>query len=597
MITQKYSVNQQPVSVLLAWVQSGEIAIPEIQRPFVWDATKVRDLMDSLYQGFPVGYVISWQNPSVRLKDGSLARGKKILIDGQQRVTALRAAILGEFVVNKDYDKVRIRIAFQPVLGKFEVQTPVIAKDKAWIPDISEAIASKSQMKVAREYLKNNSDISEELIETAITQLWDILQKPIGMIDLSGDLDIETVTEIFIRINSQGVVLSQADFAMSKIAANETYGGYELRKAIDYFCNLAVNPGFHAHIRDKDIAFCQTDYYQAMSWLKDEQEDIYDPSYIDLLRVSFTTEFGRGKMADLVSLLSGRNFETRVFEESIAAESFARLKGSVLRFMNATDYKRYLMILRSAGFIVSGMIRSQNILNFGYIVYLCMRGHGASPAEIERVVIRWVVMSLLTGRYSGSPESMFDYDIKEIMARPAGEVLEGIERSALSDGFWNFGMVDELRSPSATTPSYQVFLAALVKGNIRGFLSRDITVASLIQFRGDIHHLYPRNYLKKNNKGRSEYNQVANYVYMQQEINIKIADRSPDVYFQELLQQCKGGPMRYGNINNEEELMQNLADHGIPQMIFEASLDNYSTFLHERRKLMAGIIERYYKGL
>ena len=86
MSAQKYSVNQHLIETLLTWVKSGEIAIPEIQRPFVWDATKVRDLMDSLYQGFPVGYIIAWRNPTVKLKDGSLAEGKKILIDGQQRV-------------------------------------------------------------------------------------------------------------------------------------------------------------------------------------------------------------------------------------------------------------------------------------------------------------------------------------------------------------------------------------------------------------------------------------------------------------------------------------------------------------------------------
>ncbi|HFX1254611.1 TPA: DUF262 domain-containing protein, partial [Pseudomonas aeruginosa] len=124
MSAQKYSVNQHLIETLLSWVKSGEIAIPEIQRPFVWDATKVRDLMDSLYQGFPVGYIIAWRNPTVKLKDGSLAEGKKVLIDGQQRVTALTAAIAGQQVVNQDYQQVRIRIAFHPIEERFEVSNP-----------------------------------------------------------------------------------------------------------------------------------------------------------------------------------------------------------------------------------------------------------------------------------------------------------------------------------------------------------------------------------------------------------------------------------------------------------------------------------------
>jgi uncharacterized protein with ParB-like and HNH nuclease domain len=85
---QKYSVNQLPIEILLAWVNSGEIAIPEIQRPFVWDSSKVRNLMDSLYNGFPVGYVIAWRNPNIKLKDGSTSEGKKILIDGQLYIPA-----------------------------------------------------------------------------------------------------------------------------------------------------------------------------------------------------------------------------------------------------------------------------------------------------------------------------------------------------------------------------------------------------------------------------------------------------------------------------------------------------------------------------
>jgi hypothetical protein len=85
MSTQRYSVTPHPIETLLTWVKSGEIAIPEIQRPFVWEAVKVRDLLDSLYRGYPVGYLIAWRNPTVRLKDGSTSKGKRILIDGQQR--------------------------------------------------------------------------------------------------------------------------------------------------------------------------------------------------------------------------------------------------------------------------------------------------------------------------------------------------------------------------------------------------------------------------------------------------------------------------------------------------------------------------------
>ena len=132
MAIQRYSVNQHPIQTLLAWVESSEIAIPEIQRPFVWTAIKVRDLIDSLYQGYPVGYLIAWRNPSIRLKDGTKSAGKRILIDGQQRVTALMASLLGSRVIDKDYQRVTIRIAFHPQDRRFEVTNPAIQKDRAW---------------------------------------------------------------------------------------------------------------------------------------------------------------------------------------------------------------------------------------------------------------------------------------------------------------------------------------------------------------------------------------------------------------------------------------------------------------------------------
>jgi hypothetical protein len=594
---QKYSVNQHQISVFLAYVKAGQIAIPEVQRPFVWDNSKVRDLLDSLYKGYPIGYVITWQNPNIRLKDGKLSEGKKILIDGQQRITALRAAVLGEYVVNKEYDKVRIKIAFNPQTESFEVQNPAILKDRTWIPDISEIMNSSSIIQIVKKYLEANPEVESEVVETNISNLLSIQHKQIGTIDLAHDLDIETVTEIFIRINSQGVVLSQADFAMSKIASNEKLEGPNLRKAIDYFCHLAVAPQFYEHIRDNDKDFASTDYFKAMIWLKDEKDDLYDPSYTDMLRVAFTSEFSRGRMSDLVSLLSGRNFETRDFEESIAVETFERMKSSTIRFMKEDYFKKFVMIIRSAGFITPELIRSKNALDFAYIIYLKLREDGIPQGEIGRLVSRWFVFSVLTGRYGSSPESTFDFDIKQISNKPFKEYLDSVEQAELSDSFWNFGLIQRLDTSVASSPVFHVYQASQVKGHDKGFLSRDISVESIILYKGDIHHIYPKNYLKTNNKSRGDYNQIANYVLMQQEINIAIGAKSPNVYFQELKEQCIGGKMKYGAINNLDELLDNLKTHCIPEIIFDSNIDGYEAFLNERRKLMSDKIRSYYYTL
>jgi len=595
---QRYSVNQYLIETLMTWVKSGEIAIPEIQRPFVWKAAKVRDLMDSLYQGYPVGYIIAWRNPSVKLKDGGLAEGKKILIDGQQRVTALRAAIGGQQVVNQDYKTVRIRIAFHPLDERFEVANTAIDNDKAWISDIGPVIRGDTKThKVVRQYLDANPNADEDLLYDRLDKLTDILKKQVGLIELSHDLDIETVTEIFIRINSEGVVLSQADFAMSKIAANEEFGGNTLRKAVDYFCHLAVAPEFYSVIEENDKDFAATDYFKAMRWLRQENEDLYDPGYSDMLRVAFTSRFNRGKLADLVGLLSGRNFETRTYEKDIEEASFQNLHEGVMEFINETHFKRFLMIIRSAGFVDKSMIRSGAALNFAYSLYLKLkRDHGNEP-RIESWVRRWFVMSVLTGRYSASPESRVDKDIKDINERGFTDVLADREAAELSDTFWEVGLVQGLRTSSVSSPLFKAFLAAQACLGDKGFLSKDITVRDMLTHHGDIHHIFPREFLKKQGYTRGRYNQVANLVCVQQEINIKIGSKNPNDYMAAIFQQSQTGQPIYGVITDPGELAANFQANALPQDQNLYHIDHYEDFLSRRREAMAEKIKHYYQKL
>lgn len=435
------------------------------------------------------------------------------------------------------------------------------------------------------------------MIFNKINNLTRIISKQIGLIELDSDLDIEVVTEIFIRINSQGVVLSQADFAMSKIAANDTYGGSILRKCIDYFCHLAVAPEFYNHIVDVDTEFTSTEYFRKMAWLKNENDDIYDPKYTDLLRVAFTSEFNRGKLSDLVSLLSGRNFETRTYEEEIEQKSYETLENGILNFINETNFKRFVMIIKSAGFISSKLIRSQNALNFAYILYLKLRSQNYNQADIESYVRKWFVLCILTGRYSGSPESSFDYDIKNISSKSFNEYLQSIENAELSNAFWEFELIQNLDTSVSSSPTFNVFLASQVKFNDKGFLSKDITVNDLITQRGDIHHIFPREFLKKNGLARGQYNQIANYAFTQTEINIKIGKKSPDVYFKEIKEQCIGNGLVYGGIRDMETLISNLQQNCIPEEIFEMNIDSYEDFLVKRRKLMAIKMREYYFSL
>ncbi len=595
--TQCYSVSQQPIESLLTWIKTGEIAIPEIQRPFVWEPKKVRDFLDSLYHGYPVGYLIAWRNPDVKLKDGTSSSGKRILIDGQQRITALMASLLAYEVINKDYKKTRIRIAFHPIEKKFEVSNPALEKDAPWLPDIAVVFNSKTSLfDLVNAYCERNPQIKKDDIFRSLELLRGITSNQIGLIELDSELDIDTVTEIFIRVNSEGVPLSQADFAMSKIAVNEEHEGNILRKAIDYFCHLSVAPEFYTTVKN-DAEFTKSEFFTQMSWLKNENDNLYDPSYTDMLRVAFTSEFKRGKLEDLVALLSGRNFETKQYEEAIVADSFTRLKSGISRFINETHFKRFIMIIRSAGFVDASMIGSQNALNFAFILYLTLREQGVPDADIEQYVRRWYVLSVLTGRYSSSPESAFDYDIRQIHAQGIEPFSESIIKGELSDAFWDASLPQEMNTSVASSPYFCLYMAAQVKTNDRGFLSKDIATRELVEHKSDVHHIFPREFLKTNGMARGQYNQIANYVITQSEINIAIGKKEPKIYFPQLIEQCNGGIKRYGNITTMADLNENYRMNCIPDGIDKMTVADYPTFLAQRRKLMAQKIKLYFESL
>jgi len=598
MSTQRYSVTPHPIETLLTWVKSGEIAIPEIQRPFVWEATKVRNLLDSLYQGYPVGYLIAWRNPTVKLKDGTSSAGKRILIDGQQRVTALMAALLGREVLTKDYETVRIRIAFHPQEERFEVANPAIRKDVAWIDDVADVFSPDASLtELTDTYTEKNPEADRKRVSRVLEKLRKIINNHVGVIELADDLDIETVTEIFIRVNSAGTELSQADFAMSKIAVNETYGGNLLRKAIDYFCHLAVAPEFLPRIEKGDKAFASSEFLPQMRWLKDVNDDIYDPTYTDMLRVAFTSEFGRGKLQDLVALLSGRNFETKQFEEAIAEESFGKLKKGILAFINKTHFDRITMILRSAGFVTSDLIGGRNAVNFAYILYLRGRTESVPAADLERLVRRWYAMSILRGRYAGSPETAFDFDIRQVGSRGLVDYAESVFQNEMPDTFWT-GMLPQLMDTSSgQSPYFLAYQAAQVKLNDKGFLSRDIKVNDLLLNHSDVHHVYPKKHLKDMGLSRGRYNQIANFVLAQSEINIAISNKPPEKYFKELAEQCRGGKKKYGGITDMDDMRDNLRMSCLPESMLDGEIPEDDDFLEQRRKLMALKIRDWFETL
>ena len=592
-----YSVNNVSIGTLLGYINGGIIAIPEIQRPFVWDSTKVRDLIDSLYKGYPIGYIITWKNPSVKLKDGTSSEGKQILIDGQQRIMALRASLLGKEVLDNNYKKKRIKIAFNIVEQKFETSNPAIEKQEEWISDISQFMQDGNidTFDFVSKY-SQKFNIEPNVVMERINKLLAIKNILIGEINLGSSLDIDTVTEIFVRINSAGVPLSQADFAMSKISVNETYHGNEMRKVIDYFCHLAKTPLDYENIVNNDNEFANSEIFQKIKWVKDNADELYLPTYTDMLRVAFTYKFRRGKLQDLVSLLSGRDFETREYRIEIIEDSFNKLYEGIREFINQSNYERYVMILKSAGIIDDSLVRSQNVLNFGYILYLLLREKNIDSSKIQSLVRRWIIMSILTQRYTSSPESAFDYDIRRFNeTNNIEQYIIDEEKRQLSETFWSDYLVDRLDTPVTSSPFWKTYLVAQIFLGDRGFLSDSIKVQYLIENRGDVHHIFPKDYLKRNGyKNKQQYNQIANFAMLQTEINIAVSNRAPREYMSDVKAQCNGQDNKYGLISNEEDLRRNLQENSIPEEIVEMTYEDYEEFLQKRRVLMAEKIKKYY---
>lgn len=607
MIIEKYNPNSLSVSAILGLIASGDIAIPEIQRPFVWKKTQVRDLLDSLYKGYPTGYLIIWKNPNVKLKDGSVSAGKKILIDGQQRVTALMTAIAGIPVVNANYKKERIKIAFNPFEALsddkdaeiFAVQDQSHLKGKKWIPDVAEIFKNNfSVFSFIMKYCSDNPGMDPETLDKILTNLRSIGNRLIGVIELSENLDIDIVTDIFIRINSKGTALSQGDFVMSKIAADESFGGNMLRKTIDYFAHLCVDPTFYDYIKENDVDFAQSEYMSKLAWLRNDKETVYDPECDDILRVAFMHMYPRAKLADLVSLLSGRDFETREYKIEITEDTYSKLKQGVLNVINQNNFTQFMLAIKGAGFISNKLVNSKMALDFAYALYLRLTiSKEVSVSEVKRIVQKWYVLSVLTGRYSSSPETAFYKDIRLINEKGVVATLNDIEAATLSDNFWDVAVVQDLAYTSTINPTYLVYLAAQVYRNDMSLLSNNISVRYLIEMAGDVHHIFPKEYLKANGFSRNQYNQNANYAYLDTQVNKSIGKKAPNVYFAEAVKQCDTKQITCGSISDIDVLKANLTANCIPFEVCSMDHTNYEAFLAERRKRMAQKIKEYYNSL
>jgi len=564
------------LSKLIEDIDMGEIGLPEIQRPFVWKNTKVRDLFDSMYKGFPVGYLLFWANGigNGHRQIGTNSKQKVsrlLIVDGQQRLTSLFAVLKGLSVVREDYSQSKIHIAFRPKDRKFEVADAAIRKDPEFIEDISQLWSGElSRNRFVKRFIKQlkesrpvDDDEEDDLTES-IDRLYDLQNYPFTALELSSSVDEEQVADVFVRINSQGVSLNQADFILTLMSVFWDEGRAELEN----FCRQSRKP-----VTKSASPF---NYF-------------IQPDPDQLLRVSVGLGFRRARLRHVYSILRGKDMDTEAFSEEKRIEQFALLQEAQAAVLNIQTWHEFLKALMRAGYRSEKMITSQTTLLYTYVFYLIgKRDYKVDAYTLRNLIARWFFMAILTGRYTGSPETVMEQDLARLRSiSSATEFVQELDRiiaATFTDDFWKLTLPEYLATSSARSPSLFAYYAALNLLNARVLFSK-MKVSELIDpaVRGrkaaiERHHLFPKAYLQRiGYEGNRERNQIANYALVEWKDNIDILDTPPSNYYP-----------AYVDRFNKQELDEMLYWHALhPQW---AEMD-YESFLVDRRQRIAQVIK------
>lgn len=563
------------LAALIQQIDMGMIGLPDIQRPFVWADTKVRDLFDSMYKGYPVGYFLFWANANVEHTKGIGTDAKQkhpnlLIVDGQQRLTSLYAVIKGREIIRENYDRATIVIAFNPVEGKFEIPDASIRKNPRYFQNISQIWQPNINIiKVINEFLQNLkktvsiSEEEEEQIQNAFMQLKHLESYPFSALELSTQITEEQVADVFVRINSQGKTLNQADFILTLMSVFWEEG----RKDLEEFCRLCRLPS-------KDAA-------SPFNYLIDPDPD-------QMLRVSVGLSFRRARLQYVYSILRGKDLETGDFSTERRDSQFEHLKTAQAKALNIQHWHEFIKAVKQAGFARQDYISSKNNLLYAYIFFLIGReDFGMDLYDLKKLIGKWFFMSSITGRYTGSPETIMEMDLARLRgistAAAFKTVLDDIIHSQLTNDFWEMTLPLNLSTSSSTSPSLYAYYAGLYVLGANGLFSR-LKVSDLLQegLRSkksalERHHLFPKAWLQQNGiTEQRDTNQIANYALVEWSDNIDISDTAPSEYLPAYLSRL-----------TEEEKQRMYYWHALPEHWEQM---DYHAFLIERRKRIALVV-------
>jgi len=570
------------LSKLLDDIQMGEIGLPEIQRPFIWPNTKVRNLFDSMYKGFPVGYLLFWAN---RTGDGSRQIGTDVklrvphllIIDGQQRLTSLYAVMKRVPVVRNNYQSEIIRIAFNPFKEIFDVTDVAIEKDPEYIPDISLIWASDIGIfKLVDSYLsrlKSTREISpedENKIKSSINKLDNIESFPFSILEISGDATEEEVSDIFVRINSEGTSLNQADFILTLMSVFWDQGRFQLEE------------------------FCRQTRIQSEN-KPSPYNHIIKPDPDQMIRVDIGFGFKRARLRNIYNILRGKDIDTGEFSDERREKQFSILRDAQSKILNIQTWQEFLKCIVQAGYRSEDMITSEITLLYAYVFFLIGKyDYKLTPHLLRKLIARWFFATELVSRYTGSFESLMEQDLSRLRdIHTSNEFIAYLNKiidETLTDDYWEITLPNGLNTSSARSPVLFGYYAALNLLNAQVLFS-DIRIPELLdptiksnKAPLERHHLFPKGYLSKMGINEKRItNSLANYALVEWSDNIEISDKAPNEYVPE-----------YEKIFSTKDINQMYFWHALPKNWYNMG---FNEFLQERQKRIAKVIRKGFDKL
>lgn len=588
-MNEKFTNIPYTVNKLIEKIDSGELGLPELQRPFLWPDTKVRDMFDSMMKGYPIGHLMIWESSSLEKKKTigtdvhSYTEPKEVIIDGQQRMTSLYAVMRNKKIIDKDYKEKNITISYNPLLNKFEVGNNAIKKDREWIYSLSDIFTTNSPIQYftnfteqLREYReKKGNELTkqdENIIEKNITALLNLKDYPLPVFYINRNTEEEEVSEIFVRVNSKGTPLKENDFIWTLLALYWNEG----RKKIEDFSRKSNYPTSEA-----------TSYNQITT---------IEPS--DIIRVVMAYAFDRARLKYGYKLLRGVDFEKRSIDTQLREQRFEILKNKLSDVLDVHNWHEFLKAIMNAGYLSNEIISSKNAIFYTYALYLIARYRFKATAnENMHLTALWFFYVQLMSIYSGSFESTAENHLNTIKDIPSLTeyrtfVLGRIGEHLTNDYFNTTLIADGLNvSSSSGNNAWKAYVASLNILNAHILFSKSNLLVSKLfdsSTKGsrkslEKHHLFPRKYLETHSYRDNKINQIANYAYIDWKDNEEILDQAPAVYYPII---CKGKSIE--DIRKME--IENALPHGWENM-------KYEEFLIERRKLMAKKIKEAFEIL